>query len=238
MIDPGPSGRTNSGGIVVTIDGPAGSGKTSTARKLAEILQYRHLDSGALYRAATFALLRESVPFDGWRGLTVSDLDKLDLHIVARDDRITMFWKQTEISSELRTVEVTERVSHVASLPQVRKWLLGTQKKLGANGRLIADGRDMGETVFPDAEVKIFLTASLEIRAKRRLLESSGDGFLNEMLRDEMERIRERDLADEDRQHSPLVQAVDAIEVNTTELTFDGQVEILLEIVRDLTGTR
>lgn len=236
MADSQSSSFTKLEGIIITIDGPAGSGKTSTARKVAETMKYRHLDSGALYRAATFALLQESVPFHEWEHLTAGDLDKLDLVVIPRDDRIIIFWKKTEISSALRTMEVTARVSHVAGLSQVRKWLLGTQRDLGTRGRLVADGRDMGETVFPGAEVKIFLTASLEVRARRRLLENPGDGFFDEMLRDEMEKIRERDSADQDRRHSPLVQAKDAIEVNTTDLSFDKQVEVVLEIVRDLTG--
>ena len=237
MSDSQSSSFTKPEGIIVTIDGPAGSGKTSTARKVAKIMKYRHLDSGALYRAATFALLQESVPVQEWEHLTVDDLGKLDLVVVPKGDRIIIFWKKTEISSALRTVEVTARVSHVAGLSQVRKWLLGTQRHLGTRGRLVADGRDMGETVFPDAEVKIFLTASLEVRARRRLLENSSDGFLAKILRDEMEKIRERDSADQGRRHSPLVQAKDAIEVNTTDLSFDKQVEVLLRIIRDLTGT-
>ena len=147
-----------------------------------------------------------------------------------------MSWDQKNISSEIRSAEVTEKVSYVASLPQVRKWLLETQQNLGLNGRLVADGRDMGEVVFPEAEVKIFLTASLEVRARRRLLEYLDPESHDEILDDEIKRINKRDLADQNRQHSPLVQAQDAIQVDTTELTFHQQVKTLLGIVKDLTG--
>tara|TARA_B110000196_G_C20871525_1_gene532301 strand:+ start:27 stop:746 length:720 start_codon:yes stop_codon:yes gene_type:complete len=223
-------------GIIVTIDGPAGSGKTSTAREVAGALDYRHLDSGSLYRAATFSLLRESINVKEWEHLTVSDLDLLNLQILPVDDKIIMSWDQKNISSEIRSAEVTEKVSYVASLPQVRKWLFETQQNLGLNGRLVADGRDMGEVVFPEAEVKIFLTASLEVRARRRLLEYIDPKSHDEMLDDEMKRINKRDLADQNRRHSPLVQAQDAIQVDTTELTFHQQVKTLLGIIKDLTG--
>ena len=236
MVDSEFKEEKQSAAIVITIDGPAGSGKTSTAKELANILDYRHLDSGALYRAVTFALLSANIPINNWEQLEEADLEEIELQFICESDRIEMYYSQRELSSELRSPEVTDNVSYVSSLGFVRNWLLGTQQMLGTHGGLVADGRDMGAVVFPDAEVKIFLTAELEIRARRRLLESIGEESSNKQLKDEMGRIQERDLADRSRKYSPLIRAEDSILVDTTTLSFKEQLIVIRNIVKDLTG--
>jgi cytidylate kinase len=130
---------------------------------------------------------------------------------------------------------VTGGVSAVASLPAVRDWLLGVQRSVGAHGNLVADGRDMGTVVFPDADVKIFLVAGLEERARRRLLQDSGREPTPGEIEEEAQNIERRDQADQGRDHSPLRRPADAVEVDTTGLSFDEQVDVVLRRVQALT---
>ena len=220
---------------VITLDGPAGSGKTSTAQAVAKRLDFRHLDSGALYRAVTLALLQEGLPEEDWGTLDAGQLGELDIEVVAEGDGVNIHRGGVLLTSQLRSPEVTGHVSAVASLPAVRDWLLGVQRSVGAHGNLVADGRDMGTVVFPDADVKIFLVAGLEERARRRLLQDSGKEPTAGEIEEEAERIERRDQADQRRHHSPLRRPADAVEVDTTGLTFDEQVAVIVRRVKDLT---
>ncbi len=221
---------------VITLDGPAGSGKTSTAQAVAKRLGFRHLDSGALYRAVTFALLQEGVPEEVWGTLQAEQLDELNIEVEAEGDGVNIYVDGVLLTSQLRGSEVTGRVSAVARLPTVRDWLLGLQRSVGAHGNLVADGRDMGTVVFPDADVKIFLVAGLEERARRRLFQDSGQEPTSREIQEEARRIEERDQADQSRSHSPLRRPEDAVEVDTTGLPFDDQVGLILRRVKDLTA--
>jgi cytidylate kinase len=221
---------------VITLDGPAGSGKTSTAQAVAKELGFRHLDSGALYRALTFALLQEGVPEEEWGTLSAEQLDELDIEVEAEGDGVNIRRDGVLLSSELRSPDVTGRVSALASLPAVRAWLLGVQRGVGVHGNLVADGRDMGTVVFPDADVKIFLVAGLEERARRRLLQDSGKEPTPAEIDEEAQRIERRDRSDQSRDHSPLRRPEDAVEVDTTGLPFDEQVALIVRRVKDLTG--
>ena len=225
--DPGP---------VITLDGPAGSGKTTTAREVARRLGFRHLDSGGLYRALTFALLEEEVPREKWSGLTSRDLDDLGVRAEPGERRVDIYRGDRALSDELRSAEVTEQVPVVASLPAVREWLLGTQRALGEHGNLVADGRDMGTVVFPDADLKVFLVAGLEARARRRLLQDFGGTPSPDEVSDEARRIEQRDRTDRDRDLSPLRRPEDAFDVDTTALSFEEQVALILKRVKDLTA--
>ncbi len=220
---------------VITLDGPAGSGKTTTAQAVAKRLGFRHLDSGALYRALTFALLEEGVPEEEWGSLESEQLSELDVEVKAEGDCVNIYRDGVLLTSELRSPEVTECVSAVAGLPEVRDWLLGVQRSVGAHGNLVADGRDMGTVVFPDADVKIFLVAGLEERARRRLLQDTGREPTSGEIQDEARRIEQRDQADQTRDHSPLKRPDDALEVDTTALPFEDQVALVLRQVKDLT---
>ena len=221
---------------VITLDGPAGSGKTSTAQAVAKRLGFRHLDSGGLYRAVTFALLQAGVPEEEWLTLDTRQLDELDIEVEAEGDAMSIRRDGVLLTSQLRSPDVTGHVSAVASFSAVRNWLLGVQRRLGAQGNLVADGRDMGTVVFPDADVKIFLVAGLEERARRRLLQDSGQEPTSGEIEEEAQRIERRDQADQSRDHSPLRRPADAVEIDTTGLPFDGQVALIVRRVKDLTG--
>jgi cytidylate kinase len=218
---------------VITIDGPAGAGKSTTARAVAKQMGFRHLDSGALYRALAFALQQEGVPESDWPALEPEQLDRLG--VVVEGDGVNIYRKAVLLSSELRTPEVTGSVSAVAGLPAVRDWLLAVQRSVGAHGNLVADGRDMGTVVFPDADVKIFLVAALEERARRRLLQDYGREPTSDEVQEAARLIGLRDQTDESRSLSPLRCPEGAVKVDTTGLTFEDQVAVILSQLKDLT---
>ena len=220
---------------VITLDGPAGSGKTSTAQAVARRLGFRHLDSGALYRALTFALLKEGVLEQEWATLEAQQLTELNVEVEVEGDVVNIYHDGVLLTSDLRSPEVTASVSAVAGLPAVRDWLLDVQRSVGAHGNLVADGRDMGTVVFPDADVKFFLVASLEERARRRLLQDHGREPSEAEVQEEARRIEQRDNADSSRSHSPLRRPEHALEVDTTGLPFDDQVSLIMRQVKDLT---
>jgi len=231
LRDAGDSGRPP----VITLDGPAGSGKSSTAREVARRLGYRHLDSGALYRALTFALLSSDVQEEEWPNLSAEELDRFPVHLEVSGDGLLVMLGERVLESELRSPEVTARVSPLSALPAVRSWLLEAQRRAGRRGGLVADGRDMGTVVFPDAEVKIFLTARLEERARRRFLEREGRVPGPRELAREEEKIQERDTRDSGRSVAPLRKPDDALEVDTSDLSFEAQVQVIVDRVKTLT---
>jgi 3-phosphoshikimate 1-carboxyvinyltransferase len=220
---------------VITLDGPAGSGKSTTAREVARRLGYRHLDSGALYRALTFALLSSGIPEERWPELSAGDLDRFPIHLKASGGRLLVMLGDRVLEKELRTPDVTSRVSPLSALPAVRVWLLDAQRRAGSEGGLVADGRDMGTVVFPDAEVKIFLTAELRERARRRFLEREGREPSGEELAAESVKIQERDARDSARALAPLKKAEGALEVDTSDLTFEAQVQTIIDHAKALT---
>jgi cytidylate kinase len=224
---------------LVTLDGPAGSGKSTTAAEVARRLGFRHLDSGALYRALTHALISERIPKEEWPLLDADALDRYDIRLdPTSGSHFRVLLRGAPVDDAmLRRREVNAQVSTVASLPQVRRWLLVRQRQAGEAGRLVADGRDMGTVVFPDAEVKIFLVADIEERARRRLKDH---GILEpgpSEIREEAERIGARDARDIERESSPLVAAPDAWLLDTTGLDFEAQVAEIVARVVALTGS-
>jgi cytidylate kinase len=215
-------------GPVVTLDGPAGSGKSTTAREVARRLGFRHLDSGAFYRALTFGLLEAEVDPDRWDVLTASDLDRVGVRVEPTEGGFRILLGDRVLAQELRSQRVTAHVSRLAGLRPVRAWLLETQRAAGRRGRLVADGRDMGTVVFPDAEAKVFLIADVSERARRRLREHGvGDPSAAD-LENEVARIAARDRVDSERELSPLRQPDGALLLDTTRLTFEEQVEAIL----------
>lgn len=222
--------------MIITIDGPAGSGKSTTARTVAARLGFRHLDSGALYRALTFALLDAGVPEGEWRNLAVEDLERFDIAVEPAGDGFRILLGGRPLGPELRSPEVGERVSPLAAHPAVREWLLERQREAGRQGRLVADGRDMGATVFPAADLKVFLTADLRERARRRLLERGGGEPEAEALERSMRELADRDRRDAGREASPLRRAPDAVVLDTTGLSFEEQVEAIVDLARAFGG--
>jgi cytidylate kinase len=221
---------------IITLDGPAGSGKSTTAREVARRLGYRHLDSGALYRALTFALLSSDVDEEEWPRLPQEAFDRFRIWLRPDGPRFQVLLGDRVLEGELRTPEVTARVSPLSALPAVRAWLLEAQRRAGREGALVADGRDMGTVVFPDAEVKIYLTANLKERAFRRFLEREGRPPSEEEVAEEAGIIQARDARDSGRTVAPLRRAAGAIEVDTTTLSFDAQVDVIINYVKALTG--
>ena len=222
-------------GPIVTLDGPAGSGKSSTAIAVARRLGFRHLDSGGLYRALTLALLRAGIDPAAWSTLSEAELRALDVDIEPTEDGFRILVGGTEVDEELRTPEVTEHVSSLARLPAVRGSLLELQQMAGSRGRIVADGRDMGTVVFPDAEVKVYIVADVEERARRRLKELGEPHTDTGEVARQVEALGTRDRSDSERPISPLTKPEDAHEIDTTRLPFDDQVEAVVELVRRLT---
>lgn len=220
---------------VVTIDGPAGSGKSTTARAVARELGFRHLDSGALYRAVTWALFESGISPEGWEDLTAEEVAALEIGLQPEDGVFEVLHRGRRLGDELRSETVTEAVSRVATLPAVRAGLLELQREAAHGGGLVADGRDMGTVVFPEAEAKFFLVADLEERARRRLRDQGRTDPDPERIRDEMAKIRRRDRRDRERRHSPLRCPEDAYEIDTTGIPFGEQVRTIVDRVRALT---
>jgi len=232
---PSPSQRGGRQLPVVTLDGPAGSGKSSTAREVARRLAFLHLDSGALYRALTFALLSSEIPEETWPELSRQELDRFPIRLRRTPGGLAVYLGDRRLEAELRTPEVTERVSPLSALPAVRGWLLEVQRRAGGEGGLVADGRDMGTVVFPDAEVKVFLTAELGERARRRFLEREGREPASRELASEEEKIQARDTRDSGRTVAPLRKPKEALEVDTTSLSFEAQVQTIIDHIKALT---
>lgn len=228
--------RSRRQGPIVTIDGPAGSGKSTTARAVARRLGFTHLDSGALYRALTYALLRDGPAPEAWAGLTAEDFAGLGIRVLPGHDELHVYLGKARLGQQLRTRAVTQEVSQLSSYPEVRSALLDLQRDAGRHGRLVADGRDMGTVVFPDADVKVFLVADLTERARRRLLERISGPPSQERLRREAREIAARDERDSRREHSPLQRAPGALVLDTTGMEFGAQVEAVVDHVRNLTG--
>ena len=229
------SGERRVAKTIVTIDGPAGSGKSSTARALAARLHYRHLDSGALYRALTHAILEDGISEAEWPHLTRERLERIPLGLHPEGGGFQILLRGAALREELRTERVTRASSRLARFPPVRARLLGLQREAGGRGRVVCEGRDMGTVVFPDAGVKVFLTASLKERARRRFLERTGREPGREELELEANALRMRDDRDRGRGLSPLRKPEDAFELDSSTLSFEEQVQTIVRWVWDLT---
>jgi cytidylate kinase len=223
-------------GPVVTLDGPAGSGKSTTAREVARRLGFRHLDSGALYRAVTFALLEAGISEQEWAGLSEAEFRGLGVRVVPDGEALRVRLGDRVLGPELRTPQVTALASPLARIPAARAALLDLQRQAGQRGRLVADGRDMGTVVFPDADVKVFLVADLRERARRRLLEQGSAAPDEAELAAEAARIGERDERDAGRAVSPLRRPDDAVDLDTTRLGFEEQVQAVVALVASREG--
>lgn len=218
-------------GPVITIDGPAGSGKSTTARMLAARLGFAYLDTGAMYRAAAVLANRLGTHL-GDEGEVETMLERLDLAFsppFPNDDRPRVFLSGEDVTDLIRTPLIDRLVSAVAAHPAIRRHMAGLQKRFAQRGRVVLEGRDTGTVVCPDADVKIYLDASLAERARRRINQRSEEESPEKMQREQAELDR-RDRADRERHHGPLRQADDAIIVDTSNLTIDQQVDKVYRI--------
>ena len=216
--------------IIVAIDGPAAAGKSSTARWVAERLGFHHIDSGALYRAATAAVLR-ACDAQQW---DEADVLRAAQRITARDERraFVLLVDGSELESEMRGGTVTQNVSRVAQMRGVRDWVNGRVRELAGGRSVVVDGRDIGTVVFPDAHLKIFLIADPWERARRRLIQRLGRSPADQEIAEETERLVQRDARDS----TQTVQSKDAVLIDTTYLTQEEQVERIVALVRVLKG--
>jgi CMP/dCMP kinase len=217
--------------MIVAIDGPAGSGKSSTARAVAHELAFRHLDSGAFYRALTLAALRRGIPVERWGSLDRAQLDSLGVTAEPAEIGFRLRIDGDDVSAAIRAVEVNAHVSAMARVPAVRDWLLERLRAAAHDTDLVADGRDIGTIVFPNAELKIFLVAEPRVRAQRRLAQM-GLPADPAAVRAEIQRIEARDRTDSQRAAAPLRQAPDAVLLDTSELSFEEQVARVVELAR------
>jgi cytidylate kinase len=215
---------------VIAIDGPAASGKSTIAKLLAQKLGYLYVDSGAMYRAITYKWLEEKqkdIEQDD-ELLLASILDSIEIEL--RDSSKQVLINGKDFSSQIRSNNVSNHVSYIASFDMVRKKLVELQREIAIGSSVVMDGRDIGTVVFPDANYKFFMVASPEVRASRRLkeLESRGEKIDLETL---VQQIKDRDKTDSEREISPLVQADEAIEINTDNLSIDEVLDSLINIV-------
>jgi CMP/dCMP kinase len=202
--------------LIIAIDGPVGSGKSTLARRVAALMGYVYIDTGAMYRALALKALRRGVPLDAAEQLTsLASETRIDLR--AEDGGQRVFLDGEDVTAAIRTPEVSQAASKVAVIEGVRRVLVAEQRRAGAQGGVVMEGRDIGSVVFPDAHLKIFLTASPEIRAERRWREHQQKGDAIDLPRT-LDEIHQRDRRDSSRISSPLVRARDAVVVDSTAM--------------------
>ncbi|MCP3025840.1 (d)CMP kinase [Halobacillus sp. A5] len=215
--------------LAIAIDGPAAAGKSTVAKKVAKHLSYIYIDTGAMYRALTLNALQNEIDLNDEYALEQL-LRETEIELVQEEDGQHVKLNSSDVTKEIRTHEVTGNVSYVAEHAKVRKEMVARQQKLVEKRGVVMDGRDIGTHVIPDAEVKIFMIASVKERAERRHKENLEQGFSSN-LEELMEEIRKRDEIDSQRKTAPLVKASDAVEVDTTSLSIQQVVEKIIEIV-------
>jgi cytidylate kinase len=215
--------------LVVAIDGPAGAGKSTTARLLAAKLGYDLLDTGAIYRVMALLSRRAGVAWDDGRGVAAL-ADGLDLRFRLEDGVNRVLVGGADVTKDIRTPEMSDGASRVSALPEVRAALLGIQRRLGAEGGVVVEGRDIGTVVFPDAGAKFFLTADTDERARRRVAELQATGRPADFATTRAEML-ERDARDSGRAVAPLKQAADALAVDSSRLTPDEVVAKMAAVV-------
>lgn len=211
--------------MIITLDGPAGSGKSTVARLLAERMNYRFLDTGAMYRAVALAVLKAAGDENDLAAVT-----KLVEACTIEFDGDHLLLNQEDVTAEIRSPEVTAVSSIIASNPGVRNRLVELQRAIGRKGSMVTEGRDQGTVVFPDAEHKFFVTANLEARARRRQRELAHKG-VNQPITTVMDQLRQRDERDEQRAHAPMKPAENALVIDTSDLTIAQVVEMIAKKV-------
>ena len=217
-------------GLIIAIDGPAASGKSTTAQLLAEKLGYVYIDTGAMYRACALKAKKMGIDFNDEESIREL-LDDIDIRIENHNSKNRMYLDGEDVSEDIRADDISALASAISAIPAVRYKMVELQRKMGEKGGVILDGRDIGTFVFPTAEVKFFLTASPEVRAKRRWLELKQKG-VNKDFSEVLADLVKRDNKDSQRALAPLKKADDAIEVDTSNMTIEEQTDCLYQIIR------
>ena len=219
--------------MIVAIDGFAATGKSTSAKLIAHELGFTYLDTGAMYRCVTLSFLNNDINLENKLSL-IALLEKTEIEFKNRRNENLVFLNGENVSADIRKTEVTSYVSKVSSISEVRNFLVKMQREIAKNYDCVIEGRDIGTVVFPNAEVKFFLVADSQIRAERRHLELL-ELKEKKSIKTLMEEIQKRDSLDSNRENSPLQKAKDAIEVDTTKMTINSQVEFMVNKVKLIT---
>ena len=219
--------------IIVAIDGPAGAGKSTVAKRLAKELGYTYMDTGAMYRAFALKAARDGIDLENEDALRAAlAATNIELHEDAGGPRVVLDGR--DVAGEIRTPELSQSASKVSALKPVRERMVELQRAMGARGGIVAEGRDIGTVVFPGAEVKVFLTAGSDERARRRFAELKGNGK-GVTLEETVAEMEERDRRDREREYAPLRQADDAIAIDSTGMTVDEVLERIMKEIKKKT---
>ena len=212
--------------MIIAIDGPSASGKSTTAKGVSKRLGFTHLDTGAMYRAVTLGMNKSNIRLSDYKKVN----DYLNCLKINFDKNNRVWLNGEDVSNLIRTVDISSKVSMVSAIPEVRNKMVEIQRSIAGDNDCVLEGRDIGTVVFPEAEYKFFLIADIIVRAKRRLseLKNSDQTITLDQI---IANIRNRDELDSSRQHSPLQRAKDAILIDTSHITIDQQVERIVEIV-------
>lgn len=221
--------------IKIAIDGPASSGKSTTAKNAAGKLDMIYIDTGAMYRAVTYCWLVSGKEFNEKNVSSLLDEHEFDFHF--NNEKTKVYLDEKEITDEIRKQEVTKNVSKISALKAVRQYMVKIQRKIANQSGAVLDGRDIGTVVFPDADLKIFLVASIDSRAERRYNEIVRRGETVDLKSIKKELI-ERDLFDSSRQISPLMKAEDAIEIDTSDLTIAEQTGLVVNMAKEIINNK
>lgn len=216
--------------LIIAIDGPSAAGKSTLAKRLAQDLGFTYLDTGGMYRALALKVLREGIDISNDESVTEL-IGRTDIDLVATDGKLKVLLDGEDVSHEIRTPEVSQMASKASALKVVRRWMLVLQRGFGRRGNVVAEGRDIGTVVFPDAEVKIYLDATVQERARRRVEELRKAGrqvSLEETLRE----MGERDKRDSERDLAPLRKANDAIAIDSTSLDAEALAQRVMQQIR------
>ena len=222
--------------MIIAIDGPAASGKSVSAKLLAKELNFLYLDTGAMYRCIAFSIMEEQIDISNKNSLR-KFLNYFEIDLKHDDGSLTFFANGRNVTNKIRNSNVSQKVSEISAIPVIREYMVGIQRNFTKDNSCVMEGRDIGTVVFPDAEIKFFIVASDEVRAKRRQidLESLGE---KRSLNDVMDEIKKRDKHDSERGHSPLRKAFNAIEVDTTNMSINEQVSFMINKVKLTTNRK
>ena len=216
--------------MIIAIDGPAASGKSTSAKLLAKELGYLYLDTGAMYRCIAFSILENKIDISNQDSLK-KILKNFEIDLKKTNNNLSFFVNGKNVTNKIRKSDVSQKVSEVSAIPIIREYMVRIQRSFTKNNSCVMEGRDIGTVVFPNAEFKFFFIASDEVRAKRRQLELESLGEKKSLV-NLMHEIKKRDKFDSERGHSPLRKAFNAIEVDTTNMTIDEQVNFMLRKIK------